>query len=99
MFEGVIGCEDIVAKLEDNRRMVQRLRRLDLDPRTQSPFNFVSRGPCVVINLDLNTKYEIAAIGEITEQYLPDWEEFRGSRCAVIREDGMIDLTGLLDIV
>ncbi|KAJ5504068.1 hypothetical protein N7463_006942 [Penicillium fimorum] len=45
MFEGVIGCEDIVAKLEGYRQMVQSLRRLDLDPRTQLPFNFVFRGP------------------------------------------------------
>ena len=45
MFEGVIGCESIVAKLEGYRQMVQSLRRLDLDPRTQLPFNFVFRGP------------------------------------------------------
>ncbi|KAF7519098.1 hypothetical protein PCG10_010340 [Penicillium crustosum] len=45
MFEGVIGCESIVAKLEGYRQMVQILRRLDLDPRTQLPFNFVFRGP------------------------------------------------------
>ncbi|KAJ5203268.1 hypothetical protein N7449_005347 [Penicillium cf. viridicatum] len=45
MFEGVIGCEGIVAKLEGYRQMVQSLRRLDLDPRTQLPFNFVFRGP------------------------------------------------------
>ncbi|KGO64122.1 ATPase, AAA-type, core [Penicillium italicum] len=45
MFEGVIGCETIVAKLEGYRQMVQSLRRLDLDPRTQLPFNFVFRGP------------------------------------------------------
>ncbi|KAJ5823469.1 hypothetical protein N7447_005809 [Penicillium robsamsonii] len=45
MFEGVIGCEDIVAKLEGYRKLVQSLRRLDLDPRTQLPFNFVFRGP------------------------------------------------------
>lgn len=34
IFEGVIGCESIVAKLEGYRQMVQSLRRLDLDPRT-----------------------------------------------------------------
>ncbi|KAJ5505540.1 ATPase AAA-type core [Penicillium expansum] len=45
MFEGVIGCESIVAKLEGYRQIVQSLRRLDLDPRTQLPFNFVFRGP------------------------------------------------------
>ncbi|KAJ5972007.1 ATPase AAA-type core [Penicillium vulpinum] len=45
MFEGVIGCDGIVAKLEGYRQMVQSLRRLDLDPRSQLPFNFVFRGP------------------------------------------------------
>ncbi|CAI7567741.1 unnamed protein product [Penicillium glandicola] len=45
MFEGVIGCEDVVAKLEGYRQMVQSLRRLDMDPRSQLPFNFVFRGP------------------------------------------------------
>ncbi|KAG0159823.1 hypothetical protein PDIDSM_7350 [Penicillium digitatum] len=45
IFEGVIGCESIVAKLEGYRQMAQSLGRLDLDPRTQLPFNFVFRGP------------------------------------------------------
>ncbi|CAG7971784.1 unnamed protein product [Penicillium salamii] len=45
MFEGVIGCESIFAKLEGYRQMAQSLRRLGLDPRTQLPFNFVFRGP------------------------------------------------------
>ncbi|OQE43716.1 hypothetical protein PENCOP_c003G04699 [Penicillium coprophilum] len=45
LFEGVIGCEDIITKLESYRQMVQSLRRLGMDPRRQVPFNFVFRGP------------------------------------------------------
>lgn len=45
LFEGVIGCEDIVAKLEGFRQTVKTLKQLDEDPRGQVPFNFLFRGP------------------------------------------------------
>jgi hypothetical protein len=45
MFEGVVGCESIVSKLEGYQEMVKTLRQLNLDPREQLPFNFVFRGP------------------------------------------------------
>ncbi|KAL3470349.1 P-loop containing nucleoside triphosphate hydrolase protein [Aspergillus californicus] len=45
MFEGVVGCESIVSKLEGYQQMVKTLRQLNLDPREQLPFNFVFRGP------------------------------------------------------
>ncbi|KAJ5779630.1 ATPase AAA-type core [Penicillium paradoxum] len=45
LFEGVIGCESIVAQLEGYRQTVQILRQLGRDPREQLPFNFVFRGP------------------------------------------------------
>lgn len=45
LFEGVVGCEEVIAKLESYRQMVQNLKKLDLDPRGQVPFNFLFRGP------------------------------------------------------
>ncbi|KAJ5333870.1 uncharacterized protein N7506_007653 [Penicillium brevicompactum] len=45
MFEGVVGCESIVSKLQGYQKMVKDLRKLDMDPREQLPFNFVFRGP------------------------------------------------------
>lgn len=45
MFEGVMGCENIISKLEGYQQMVKNLKRLNMDPRQQVPFNFVFRGP------------------------------------------------------
>ncbi|KAJ5114222.1 hypothetical protein N7456_002756 [Penicillium angulare] len=45
MFEGVVGCENIVSKLEGYQQLVKSLKRLNMDPREQVPFNFVFRGP------------------------------------------------------
>ncbi|EED23738.1 conserved hypothetical protein [Talaromyces stipitatus ATCC 10500] len=45
MFEGVIGCENIVSKLEGYQQMVKSLKQLNMDPREQVPFNFIFRGP------------------------------------------------------
>jgi hypothetical protein len=45
MFEDVVGCENIVSKLQGYQQMVKSLRQLKMDPREQVPFNFVFRGP------------------------------------------------------
>ncbi|KAJ5633374.1 hypothetical protein N7490_009713 [Penicillium lividum] len=45
MFEGVVGCEDIVSKLEGYRQLVKGLKKLNMDPRERLPFNFLFRGP------------------------------------------------------
>ncbi|KAJ5374446.1 hypothetical protein N7517_006452 [Penicillium concentricum] len=42
--------------------------------------------------------FDASAMGEVIERYLRDWEELRGSECAVIREDGTTNLASLLDI-
>jgi DNA polymerase III delta prime subunit len=45
LFEGVVGCEEIIAKLEENRQMVKKLKQMKMNPREQVPFNFLFRGP------------------------------------------------------
>lgn len=45
LFEGVIGCEGIVAQLEGYRETARNMKKLDMDPREQIPFNFLFRGP------------------------------------------------------
>ncbi|OJJ44977.1 hypothetical protein ASPZODRAFT_70336 [Penicilliopsis zonata CBS 506.65] len=45
LFEGVVGCEEIVKQLEGYRRTVKHMRELEMDPREQIPFNFLFRGP------------------------------------------------------
>ncbi|KAJ5771640.1 P-loop containing nucleoside triphosphate hydrolase protein [Penicillium odoratum] len=45
LFEGVVGCEDIVAKLEGYRQLVKSLKKLNLDPCERLPFRFLFRGP------------------------------------------------------
>jgi len=45
LFAGVIGCEDIVAKLGDLLTVATTMRARGLDPRTQMPMNFVFKGP------------------------------------------------------
>ena len=45
LFEGVVGCDEIIAKLERYQQLVRRLRKLNMDPRDEVPFNFLFRGP------------------------------------------------------
>jgi hypothetical protein len=45
LFEGVIGCEEIVQKLEGYQNTVTNLKLLGEEPKEGIPFNFVFRGP------------------------------------------------------
>ncbi|KAB8232587.1 P-loop containing nucleoside triphosphate hydrolase protein [Aspergillus alliaceus] len=45
LFQGTVGCDKIIAQMEEYCRIVHGMRVLDLDPRTQAPFNFLFRGP------------------------------------------------------
>lgn len=45
LFAGNVGCEKIVEQLEGYRQTVRNMRKLDIDPRDQIPFNFLFRGP------------------------------------------------------
>jgi hypothetical protein len=45
LFEGVVGCDECISKLEGYQRLVRRLRKLNMDPRDEVPFNFLFRGP------------------------------------------------------
>ena len=45
LFEGVIGCEGLIAQLEGYQRIAKKVKKLGMDPREQIPFNFLFRGP------------------------------------------------------
>ena len=45
LFEDVIGCQSIIAKLDGYLRVAKGLRARDLDPRGQIPMNFIFKGP------------------------------------------------------
>jgi hypothetical protein len=45
LFEGVVGCEGIVAQLEGYQEIVKNMKKLEMDAREQIPFNFLFRGP------------------------------------------------------
>lgn len=45
LFEGVVGCDEIIVKLERYQQLVRRLRKLKMNPRDEVPFNFLFRGP------------------------------------------------------
>ncbi|KAI1142174.1 P-loop containing nucleoside triphosphate hydrolase protein [Hypoxylon sp. FL0543] len=45
LFEGVVGCEDIVEQLEGYQQVVQNMKSMDMDPCSQIPFGFLFRGP------------------------------------------------------
>ncbi|KAJ5773719.1 hypothetical protein N7457_008615 [Penicillium paradoxum] len=57
--------------------------------------------PCPAI-LDAHWRmceiFNASGMGETIERHLRDWEELRGSGCAVVREDGTTDLASLLDV-
>ena len=45
LFAGVIGCNEIVVRLEGYQKTFANMKARDLDPREQIPFNFLFRGP------------------------------------------------------
>lgn len=45
LFEGTVGCELIMAKLEGFQNNVRSMKQLDMDPKEGVPFNFLFRGP------------------------------------------------------
>ena len=45
LFEGVVGCEKLIERLEGYQRTVTNMKILEMDPREQIPFNFLFRGP------------------------------------------------------
>ena len=45
LFENVMGCDNIVAQLEGYQDVARTMKKLDMDPREQIPFNFLFRGP------------------------------------------------------
>ena len=45
LFEGVVGCDEIIAQLEGYQKTVANMKARDMDPREQIPFNFLFRGP------------------------------------------------------
>lgn len=45
IFEDVVGCDHIVARLRDYQKVVSSSKRRNLDPREQIPTNFVFKGP------------------------------------------------------
>jgi hypothetical protein len=45
LFDGVVGSEDVIAKLEGYQRTVANMKARGMDPLEQIPFNFLFRGP------------------------------------------------------
>lgn len=45
LFEGTVGCEVIIAKLEGFQKNVRSMKELGMDPKEHIPFNFLFRGP------------------------------------------------------
>lgn len=45
LFKDFVGAEDIIEKLLGYSRIVQNTKALDMDPRSQIPFNYLFRGP------------------------------------------------------
>jgi SpoVK/Ycf46/Vps4 family AAA+-type ATPase len=45
LFEGTVGCEQIVSLLKGYQDTVRTLKSLEMDPKDNIPFNFLFRGP------------------------------------------------------
>lgn len=45
LFEGTVGQEDVIAKLQGYQETVKTMKSLELDPKEDIPFNFLFRGP------------------------------------------------------
>lgn len=45
LFEGTVGCDQIVKLLEGYQETVRTMKTLEMDPKESIPFNFLFRGP------------------------------------------------------
>ncbi|KAI5777897.1 P-loop containing nucleoside triphosphate hydrolase protein [Geopyxis carbonaria] len=45
LFEGMVGCEDVIAQLEGYQRMAVNMQDEGLDPYDEIPTNFIFKGP------------------------------------------------------
>ncbi|OBZ77560.1 Stage V sporulation protein K [Grifola frondosa] len=45
LFEDVVGCEDIVAKLGGFQETARKMKARNMDPRDKIPTNFIMKGP------------------------------------------------------
>ena len=45
LFRGIIGCEEVIKKLENYQKLAQGLKARGLDPRETVPTNFLFKGP------------------------------------------------------
>ncbi|KAI6004453.1 ATPases of the AAA+ class [Pisolithus orientalis] len=45
LFEDVVGCDNIIKKLEDYQKIARAMKAQGLDMRTQIPSNFIFKGP------------------------------------------------------
>lgn len=45
LFADIVGCEELISKLERYQRIVVKMKAMNKDPRDQIPFNFIFKGP------------------------------------------------------
>ncbi|GLA87164.1 hypothetical protein AtubIFM56815_011439 [Aspergillus tubingensis] len=45
LFQGVVGCEQLVTQFEGYQHVARNMKKLGLDAREKIPFNFLFRGP------------------------------------------------------
>ena len=45
LFEDIVGCDNIVKKMEDYQRTARNMKAVVMDPREQIPFSFLFKGP------------------------------------------------------
>ena len=45
LFQGIIGCEEVIQKLEKYQKLAQGLKARGHDPRESVPTNFLFKGP------------------------------------------------------
>ncbi|KAJ8121165.1 hypothetical protein ONZ43_g2319 [Nemania bipapillata] len=45
LFSDIVGCEELIDKLEKYQRIARNMKLHGKDPRTQVPFNFLFKGP------------------------------------------------------
>ncbi len=59
LFQGVIGSEEIVRKLQGFLKVASGMRAQGLDPRGQIPMNFIFKGPPGALSLNFLTLFRI----------------------------------------
>jgi len=79
LFKGVVGCEEIITKLDGFLRVAKGMRAQGIDPRGQIPMNFIFKGPPGMFSYSFTTLSNVQNLTNMETKYHRHWKDNYGS--------------------